>query len=79
MKTAAIRKLEQELGIPQTGKGSVPRDSFKFLTRIYYRSIVDDPKWGEHESTFWCGRFPMWQLTTSPGMGGWEEEGASVD
>lgn len=49
VKTAAIRKLEQELGIPQSGKGSIPRESFKFLTRIYYRSIADDPKWGEHE------------------------------
>lgn len=49
VKTAVIRKLEQELGIPQSGKGSIPRESLKFLTRIYYRSIVDDPKWGEHE------------------------------
>ncbi len=34
VKVAAVRKLEQELGIPPE---DVPLDSFKFLTRVHYK------------------------------------------
>lgn len=45
VKEAAVRKLEQELGI--TG---VDTADFKFLTRIHYKSPnPTDTKWGEHE------------------------------
>ena len=46
VKRAAIRKLEQELGIT---KDQVPVDEFEFLTRIHYQAPCDDGKWGEHE------------------------------
>ncbi|KAF2396645.1 isopentenyl-diphosphate delta3-delta2-isomerase [Trichodelitschia bisporula] len=44
-KRAAIRKLDQELGIKAE---QVPLDQFKFLTRIHYKA-PSDGKWGEHE------------------------------
>jgi farnesyl-diphosphate farnesyltransferase len=49
--SAAIRKLEHELGIPV---GAVPAKSFKFLTRLHYwaADVVTHGKkspWGEHE------------------------------
>ena len=43
VKKAAIRKLEDELGI----KG-VEVDELKFLTRVHY-CAMSDGKWGEHE------------------------------
>ena len=46
VKTAAQRKLDQELGIK---KEQVPLDKFQFLTRIHYLA-PSDGKWGEHES-----------------------------
>lgn len=47
-KRAAIRKLDQELGIKAE---YVPLEMFKFLTRIHYKA-PSDGKWGEHESGF---------------------------
>ncbi|KAG7884998.1 hypothetical protein KL938_001255 [Ogataea parapolymorpha] len=44
-KTAAQRKLEQELGIHPK---DVPIENFKFLTRIHYMAPSNGP-WGEHE------------------------------
>jgi isopentenyl-diphosphate delta-isomerase len=46
VRRAAVRKLDQELGIKAS---QVPIDNFKFLTRIHYKS-PSDGKWGEHES-----------------------------
>jgi isopentenyl-diphosphate delta-isomerase len=46
VRRAAVRKLDQELGIKAS---QVPIDDFKFLTRIHYVS-PSDGKWGEHES-----------------------------
>nr|OQO30449.1 Isopentenyl-diphosphate Delta-isomerase [Rachicladosporium sp. CCFEE 5018] len=45
VKKAAVRKLEQELGIPSA---QVPIEKFEFLTRIHYKA-PSDGKWGEHE------------------------------
>ncbi|KAF2651467.1 isopentenyl-diphosphate delta isomeras-like protein 1 [Lophiostoma macrostomum CBS 122681] len=45
VRRAAVRKLDQELGIKAS---QVPIDNFKFLTRIHYKS-PSDGKWGEHE------------------------------
>jgi len=45
VKTAAIRKLDHELGIPNE---DVPFDIFKFLTRIHYMA-PSSGHWGEHE------------------------------
>lgn len=45
VKTAAQRKLEQELGIKPE---QVPIQDFNFLTRIHYKSGYDSV-WGEHE------------------------------
>lgn len=45
VRRAAVRKLDQELGIQAQ---QVPLDDFKFLTRIHYKS-PSDGKWGEHE------------------------------
>eukprot|EP01134_Creolimax_fragrantissima_P006016 CFRG6016T1 len=45
VKNAAVRKLEQELGIKT---GSVPVEAFEFLTRIQYLA-ASDGQWGEHE------------------------------
>ena len=51
VKTAAIRKLEHELGIPPE---DVPISKFKFLTRLHYWAADavthgKNSKWGEHE------------------------------
>ncbi|KAF2275539.1 Isopentenyldiphosphate isomerase [Westerdykella ornata] len=45
VRRAAVRKLDQELGIKAA---QVPLDDLKFLTRIHYKS-PSDGKWGEHE------------------------------
>ncbi|KAG5731579.1 Isopentenyl-diphosphate Delta-isomerase [Termitomyces sp. T112] len=45
VKIAGSRKLEHELGIPQS---QTPIDSFQYLTRIHYLA-PSDGKWGEHE------------------------------
>lgn len=49
-KRAAIRKLDQELGI-KAEQASL--EKFKFLTRIHYKA-PSDGKWGEHESGSSC-------------------------
>jgi len=45
VRVAASRKLEHELGIPQS---QTPIDQFQFLTRIHYLA-PSDGVWGEHE------------------------------
>ncbi|OSS44980.1 hypothetical protein B5807_09307 [Epicoccum nigrum] len=45
VRRAAVRKLDQELGIKAS---QVPIDHFKFLTRIHYKA-PSDGQWGEHE------------------------------
>lgn len=45
VRRAAVRKLDQELGIKAS---QVPIDDFRFLTRIHYKA-PSDGKWGEHE------------------------------
>jgi len=45
VKVAAVRKLEHELGMPQSSFNS---GDFTFMTRILYKAPFDD-KWGEHE------------------------------
>lgn len=45
-KVAAVRKLEQELGIPPS---EVPLDDLLFLTRIHYIASSGGGVWGEHE------------------------------
>ena len=47
VRRAAVRKLDQELGIKAS---QVPIDDFKFLTRIHYKA-PSDGQWGEHEGT----------------------------
>jgi isopentenyl-diphosphate delta-isomerase len=42
---AAVRKLGQELGIPE---GELPLENFCFLTKIHYRA-ESESGWGEHE------------------------------
>lgn len=44
--TAAVRKLEHELGIPQLQTRT--RGRFHFLNRIHYMAPSNEP-WGEHE------------------------------
>lgn len=44
--TAAVRKLEHELGIPQ--EETKTRGQFHFLNRIHYMAPSNEP-WGEHE------------------------------
>ena len=46
VRRAAVRKLDQELGIPAK---QVPIDDFHFLTRIHYQA-PSNGLWGEHES-----------------------------
>ena len=47
VRSATVRKLEHELGIPA---GAVPADSMHYMTRIVYKAAVgEDDKWGEHE------------------------------
>eukprot|EP00028_Trichosphaerium_sp_Am-I-7-wt_P010197 CAMPEP_0168515224 /NCGR_PEP_ID=MMETSP0405-20121227/4614_1 /TAXON_ID=498012 /ORGANISM="Trichosphaerium sp, Strain Am-I-7 wt" /LENGTH=116 /DNA_ID=CAMNT_0008534573 /DNA_START=84 /DNA_END=431 /DNA_ORIENTATION=- len=43
VKNAAVRKLDQELGIKD-----FPIEALNFLTKIHYESCSDDI-WGEHE------------------------------
>jgi len=45
VRIAASRKLEHELGIPQS---QTPIDQFQYLTRIYYLA-PSNGMWGEHE------------------------------
>lgn len=45
VRVAASRKLEHELGIPQT---QTPVDQFQYLTRIHYLA-PSNGLWGEHE------------------------------
>jgi len=45
VRVAASRKLEHELGIPQS---QTPVDEFQYLTRIHYLA-PSSGKWGEHE------------------------------
>lgn len=45
VKVAAIRKLEHELGVPQS---LFTANEFTFLTRILYKAPFDK-QWGEHE------------------------------
>jgi len=45
VRVAASRKLEHELGIPQS---QTPVDQFQYLTRIHYLA-PSDGLWGEHE------------------------------
>lgn len=45
-KTAASRKLEHELGIPEAETAT--RGKFHFLNRIHYMAPSNEP-WGEHE------------------------------
>jgi geranylgeranyl diphosphate synthase type 3 len=45
VKTAARRKLQQELGIDPD---DVPMECFEFVTRVYYKA-TSDAIWGEHE------------------------------
>lgn len=47
VRNAASRKLEHELGIPQS---QTPVDQFQYLTRIHYLA-PSDGIWGEHEGT----------------------------
>jgi isopentenyl-diphosphate delta-isomerase len=46
VKIAARRKLEHELGIPQS---QIDLDRFHYMTRILYQSSSLDSEWGEHE------------------------------
>jgi isopentenyl-diphosphate delta-isomerase len=46
VKVAASRKLEHELGIPQS---QTPINQFQYLTRIHYLA-PSSGLWGEHES-----------------------------
>ena len=48
VRIAASRKLEHELGIPQS---QTPIDQFQYLTRIHYLS-PSNGMWGEHEGLF---------------------------
>jgi isopentenyl-diphosphate delta-isomerase len=45
VRVAASRKLEHELGIPQS---QTPVDEFQYLTRIHYLA-PSNGMWGEHE------------------------------
>lgn len=48
VKVAASRKLEHELGIPQT---QTPIEKYQYLTRIHYLA-PSNGIWGEHEGAF---------------------------
>ena len=48
VRVAASRKLEHELGIPQS---ETPVDEFQYLARIHYLA-PSDGMWGEHEGTY---------------------------
>lgn len=45
-KRAAIRRLQFELGIPNS---ELKEDDFHLMTRLIYVCSSDDPQWGEHE------------------------------
>lgn len=69
VKHAAIRKLEQELGIPV---GQVQVDDLKFITRLHYwaadtKTHGEKAPWGEHEIDYvlLC-RLPKESLTVVP-------------
>ena len=49
VRVAASRKLEHELGIPQS---QTPIDGFQYLTRIHYLA-PSDGLWGEHEGRYY--------------------------
>ena len=50
VRSATVRKLEHELGIPA---GAVPADSMHYMTRIVYKAAVgEDDQWGEHECDY---------------------------
>ena len=53
VRVAASRKLEHELGIPQS---QTPVDEFQYLTRIHYLA-PSNGLWGEHEGAF-VWRYP---------------------
>lgn len=65
VRVAAVRKLDQELGIPSA---QVPIDDFKFLTRIHYKS-PSDGKWGEHESKLALSRIDKTGISMSEHAG----------
>lgn len=48
VRVAASRKLEHELGIPQS---QTPVDEFQYLTRIHYLA-PSNGMWGEHEGEY---------------------------
>lgn len=50
VRVAASRKLDHELGIPQS---QTPVDKFQYLTRIHYLA-PSDGMWGEHEGEANC-------------------------
>lgn len=55
VRVAASRKLEHELGIPQS---LTPVEGFQYLTRIHYLA-PSDGMWGEHEGMFSYARTYM--------------------
>ncbi|SCV05741.1 LANO_0H14158g1_1 [Lachancea nothofagi CBS 11611] len=63
--TAAVRKLDHELGIPM--EESRTRCDFDFLNRIHYKAPSNGP-WGEHEIDyiFFCQLQPKQSLTVEP-------------
>ncbi|SCU89429.1 LAFA_0E17964g1_1 [Lachancea sp. 'fantastica'] len=63
--TAAIRKLEHELGIPSDETSQ--KTKFHFLNRIHYKAPSNGP-WGEHEIDyiFFCKLQPNQSLTVNP-------------
>lgn len=63
--TAAVRKLEHELGIPMAE--TLAKTRFHFLNRIHYKAPSNGP-WGEHEIDyiFFCQLSPNETLTVAP-------------
>ena len=63
VKRAAVRKLEQELGIP---RAQVPLTELKYLTTIHYLAGGENG-WGEHEiDHILCTRVDSRKLTLQP-------------
>lgn len=62
VRVAASRKLEHELGIPQS---QTPVDEFQYLTKIHYLA-PSDGKWGEHEVDYIL--FLTADVTVSPNL-----------
>ena len=58
VRVAASRKLEHELGIPQS---QTPIDEFQYLTRIHYLA-PSDGLWGEHEGAFSACYLPHYRV-----------------